>query len=684
MQHTLFRMFVTGTSGNDTLTGSTSDDTIDGLAGNDTLNGLAGNDALNGGDGDDNLYGGSGNDTLAGGAGVVDAAIYAPLTDDGGTKQPTGRGVTVNLRTGTATDNWGDTDTLTSIEFIHGSAFDDILTGGNPTGDVYEGFRGMAGNDTIDGGTGFDRLFYDNSPLAVVVTWSGTGKGTASDGFGGTDTFVHIEEVRASAFNDTLTGSDSGDFESFEGRAGNDTIDGKGSWDRASYQTSAAAVNVNLATGIAQDGWGGTDTLLNIEEVRGSAFNDVIVGTANNNVIDGQNGDDTMDGGAGFDTLRYDLSTGNVIVNLALGTATGAAGNDTFTNFEEVRGSAFNDTLTGSDSGAYESFEGRGGNDTIDGKGGTDRAAYNNSTAAVNVNLGTGIAQDGWGGTDTLLNIEEVSGSAFNDVIIGNASNNAIEGMNGDDTLDGGAGFDFLVYFSAAGNVNVNLALGTATGAAGNDTFTNFESVRGSSFADTLTGDSQNNVLRGDAGDDIIDGGAGLDTAIYTGARTGYTITQTGTGLTVSSTAEGTDTLTGMERLRFADKIVAMDIAGNAGQAYRVYQAAFDRKPDAGGLKYWVDAMDTGTSLLSVAQGFVGSTEFQALYGTNPSNADFITKLYTNVLHRAPEQSGYDWWLAQMNQGLYTKASALASFAESSENQAGVIGTIQNGIELLI
>ena len=204
---------------------------------------------------------------------------------------------------------------------------------------------------------------------------------------------------------------------------------------------------------------------------------------------------------------------------------------------------------------------------------------------------------------------------------------------------------------------------------------------------ETVLGTAANDNLAGGPGNDTLSGLGGLDTAHYAGARTGYEIKASGSNFTARDTDatngdEGIDTLVGVERLRFTDKIVALDIAGNAGQAYRVYQAAFDRKPDAGGLKYWVDAMDTGTSLLKVSEGFVGSAEFQALYGSNPTNADFITKLYTNVLHRAPEQGGYDWWLSQMNQGLQTKVSALANFAESAENQLGVIGSIQNGIEL--
>ena len=138
-----------------------------------------------------------------------------------------------------------------------------------------------------------------------------------------------------------------------------------------------------------------------------------------------------------------------------------------------------------------------------------------------------------------------------------------------------------------------------------------------------------------------------------------------------------------MERIQFSDKTIALDIDGNAGQAYRIYQAAFDRKPDNSGLKYWISQIDGGSSLENVANAFIGSQEFQYKYGNNLSNGEFVTKIYNNVLHRNPDQGGYDYWLSQINSGSMTKAAVLAGFAESAENKAALIGVIGNGIELL-
>jgi Domain of unknown function (DUF4214) len=125
---------------------------------------------------------------------------------------------------------------------------------------------------------------------------------------------------------------------------------------------------------------------------------------------------------------------------------------------------------------------------------------------------------------------------------------------------------------------------------------------------------------------------------------------------------------------------VALDIDGTAGQAYRLYKAAFDRTPDLKGLGYWINEMDNASPIESVASNFIISEEFEQLYGSKYSDAEFIRLLYANVLDRAPDQSGYDYWLGDMAKGL-TKEKVLISFSESSENKANVADLIANGIE---
>jgi hypothetical protein len=201
------------------------------------------------------------------------------------------------------------------------------------------------------------------------------------------------------------------------------------------------------------------------------------------------------------------------------------------------------------------------------------------------------------------------------------------------------------------------------------------------------TGDSGANILYGTVGNDLIAGGLGIDT-YYLNGRSGEFAFSIGSNDSVTiedrSGLTGNDTLHGIERLRFDDHVYALDTSGNAGQAYRVYKAAFNRDPMAGdtkGLGYWIAQIDKGMDLIEVSARFVDSNEFRSLYGTNPTNEQFLTKLYQNVLGRQPEASGYNWWLNELNTNPQkTKAKVLADFAESAENQTGVINLIGNGI----
>jgi len=98
-------------------------------------------------------------------------------------------------------------------------------------------------------------------------------------------------------------------------------------------------------------------------------------------------------------------------------------------------------------------------------------------------------------------------------------------------------------------------------------------------------------------------------------------------------------------------------------------------------LGFWIDAMDKGASLQAVANGFVNSTEFLMQYGLNPTPETFVTKLYNNVLHRAYDQSGFDFWIGTLKSGANTQAAVLAQFSESIENQDATIGLLVNGVE---
>ena len=175
-------------------------------------------------------------------------------------------------------------------------------------------------------------------------------------------------------------------------------------------------------------------------------------------------------------------------------------------------------------------------------------------------------------------------------------------------------------------------------------------------------------------------GGAGIDTAVFSQARASYTVTTTGSTTTVraNSGTDGTDTLTSIERLQFSDALVAYDTAGNAGKAYRLYQAAFNRTPDQGGLGFQMKTLDNGAALSQVAANFIASPEFQRTYGAL-NDSQFVTQLYQNVLHRGPDAGGLSFHTGNLGRGM-ARADVLVGFSESPENQAALIGTIQNGM----
>jgi hypothetical protein len=228
----------------------------------------------------------------------------------------------------------------------------------------------------------------------------------------------------------------------------------------------------------------------------------------------------------------------------------------------------------------------------------------------------------------------------------------------------------------------VNASLGFSTGSV---SIIDNELV-GNNGAETITGGASRDTLIGNGGNDTLNGGAGTDTAVYSGNRSSYTISRTATGYTVTSQSgtDGTDTLTGVERLKFADSTLALDIAkwDLAGEVYRLYQAAFHRTPDIGGLTYWVGQNGSSQTHEQIAHNFIVSNEFKALYGTNPTNGQLITAFYANVLNRAPDPGGYDYWLGLLNNHQITPEQLLINFSESDENVALVGTAIQNGIVL--
>ncbi len=470
-----------------------------------TLTGTEFTDFLNGKGGNDTLIGGAGDDILQGGSGAD--TLNGGAGSDTASYASAASRVEAALWQGTGTVGDAVGDSYGGIENLHGSHFGDVLVGNNADNSL----AGDAGDDTLLGGGGNDRL----------------------EGGDGNDILA------GGAGDDILTGGIGDDI--LQGDGGADTLTGGGGSDTASYASAASRVEAALWQGGGSVGDALGDTYSGIENLRGSQFDDLLVGDKNANGLIGGDGVDLLFGGSGNDTLAGD--NGSDILG-------GGAGDDTLT------GGNGDDTL-----------QGDGGADTLTGGGGSDTASYASAASRVEAALWQGGGSVGDALGDTYSGIENLRGSQFDDLLVGDKNANGLIGGDGNDTiygggaddvLDGGAGADVITggagddiltggigddilqgdggadtltggggsdtasYASAASAVEVTLWQGTgALGDALGDTYSGIENLRGSRFDDQLGGNrgdnrldggDGNDVILGASGNDLLDGGAGADT----------------------------------------------------------------------------------------------------------------------------------------------------------------------------
>ncbi len=415
---------------------------------------------------------------------------------------------------------------------LTGGAGNDILIGG--AGDDF--FKGKAGDDYIDGGAGKNRATFSDDTAGVTVTLYG--QGHAQNTGDGNDTLKNIQDISGGSGNDTITGDANANW--LWGEGGNDTIVGNGGNDVIQIGS--------LGTGIVGtdnvDGGGGFDTLSfddngggslgvtfslalqgtqqttneaivtanNFENVSGTSGNDFLTGNSGANDLYGSAGNDTLVGGAGNDLLYGDKA-------YAGGQANGGGDGPT--------GPVDADPGTGGD----DVLIGGLGNDTLDGGEGNNTAAYTDATAGIKVSLLiTGAQYTGVDGSDTLINIQNLTGSDYNDTLTGDSHDNILAGGagndliytgGGNDTVTGGDGND-TVYYNGAGTLDFQGGAGTDTLdahlVAFDTTFVldnDVENFVGGSGADTVSLiDPTTTVahsLQGGAGDDSLTAGAGND-----------------------------------------------------------------------------------------------------------------------------------------------------------------------------
>ncbi len=197
----------------------------------------------------------------------------------------------------------------------------------------------------------------------------------------------------------------------------------------------------------------------------------------------------------------------------------------------------------------------------------------------------------------------------------------------------------------------------------------------GDDLIETHGGDDE---ITAGAGNDAVFGGAGLDTLV-TGALRLQAQVALGAGRGTVALPDGTDTFYDVEVLRFLDGDLVLGAGGAAGQVYRLYGAVLGREPDAVGLGHWASALQSGAiSASGAAAALTGSAEFAGSHAAQ-NNAGFVATLYQNVLGRAPDAAGLDFWMNAMAAGA-GRAAVVLGFSDSPEHRQKTDGAFAGGL----
>ncbi|WP_238296568.1 DUF4214 domain-containing protein [Methylobacterium soli] len=218
--------------------------------------------------------------------------------------------------------------------------------------------------------------------------------------------------------------------------------------------------------------------------------------------------------------------------------------------------------------------------------------------------------------------------------------------------------------------LNAPILASSTTDAAGHLTVTSGagdELLRGGAKSDLL--------ILGD-GSDTVDGGAGFDQVQINEPLANYATRVEGNKFVVTNlqtTAE--TTIQNAEYIKFGDAVVINASTSDEAVIARMYHAVLDRSADAGGLESFWTADHAGASLNNLADVFLGSAEFQAQHG-NLTNSEFVTLMYDNMMHRAPDAAGLNHFVSLLDNGSISKADVVVTFAASAEAEAKTAGTI--------
>ena len=580
---------IRGSYFDDKITGDIFTNELSGLSGNDTIDGGYGDDILYGGDGNDIFTDWKGNNTLEGDKG--NNTISYENFFDNFLRSPT---VTINLITGKAIIEGELISTMVDTGFsqriiyssndfkriqnVIGSNTADSITGDSDSNiikslDGNDFIEGGWGNDSIDGGLGSDTVSFSyltsSQKLSASLLSNNSVAVDSSDDVLQTDTLINVENLISGKGDDNLTGDNNnnqidgdggsdkiyglGGDDILIGGAGSNYLDGGDGNDTADYQACQLGINANLTEMLVVFG-GNTDSLISIENIIGSNFDDMLIGNENDNLIVGGDGKDTLMGGPGndvlidgigsneflggdgHDTVSFATAETGIRASLTQKVASSILLDQVHQNYishlfsiEDLIGSAFDD-----------SFEGDQSNNIIDGGDGNDTVtyAYLQSGRSAQVDLSSGqafvIDDAQWhaGGPyqifefDSLISVENLTGSSGGDILTGNANNNILVGGDGADELFGGGGDD-KIYAKLGEDIAIDGGDGTDTlyltdtiqspgrqfliDMSSTALFSNIENISTGSTSDKIIGNSSNNWIDGGLGNDAIFGRDGDD-----------------------------------------------------------------------------------------------------------------------------------------------------------------------------
>ena len=241
------------------------------------------------------------------------------------------------------------------------------------------------------------------------------------------------------------------------------------------------------------------------------------------------------------------------------------------------------------------------------------------------------------------------------------------------------------------GTNNLAIAFGVtienATGGSGNDTLIGNSvgnTLNGGAGNDSLSGGSGNDTLNGGAGNDTLDGGDGIDTATYSGNPNTFSILRNGTSIQVTNTngGEGADTLTNVGRLQFADKKLAFDIDGSAGNTAKIIGAAFgvsNLQPALNGIG--IQVFDAGNTMQQIAEAALNSGLFTQIAGSR-SNEAVVRTLYTNVVGHAPLSADSQYYIGLLQSGMsQADLLVLAANTDLNAQHVNLVGLASTGLE---